>query len=129
MIVAKVKNIYNNGELNLLELDFYSQHLTMIALELNPNITMHSTLSLNIKASSVSLTTLDTPLSHENKIKAKIHSISKSTLLSSVVLNIDNKAFLETIVPRKSFEKLNLNNNDEVIALINPTHISIAKEL
>jgi molybdopterin-binding protein len=101
----------------------------MLSLELNQNIKIDSKVKLLIKPTNISICKNNTTnISIENKILCKISSIQKGELLCSVLLKFYDTT-LESIITLNSLEQLDLKVDDEVIALVNSSDISILELL
>lgn len=62
-----------------------------------------------------------------NQIKGKITHIEKDNIVAKIKINIQ-PATLTAVITREAAEALNLQNNDEVTAIIKATEIMIGKE-
>lgn len=125
MLKAIVKNIQTQEIIHLVEFDLNGSTLKMISLELNEKIKIGTKVSLCIKSTHITIAKdLQGELSCSNKIKAKVKTIKKGKLLSSVILEI-NEDLLEAIITSDSSKQMNLKNDDEVIVLIKASEISI----
>ena len=125
MLKAIVKNIQIQEIIHLVEFDLNGSTLKMISLELNEKIKIGTKVSLCIKSTHITIAKdLQGKLSCSNKIKAKVKTMKKGKLLSSVILEI-NEDLLEAIITTDALEQMSLNKSDEVIALIKASEISI----
>ncbi len=129
MIIAKVIDLQSCDNLHIVKFEFLGKVLTMMSLELDSNVKVGTQVLLNIKPTCVTIAKNITNLqiSNSNLIKSQISSISIGKLLSYLVLKIEENDVLESIITKESALRLNLKNDDEVIALIKASDISIAK--
>ena len=67
-------------------------------------------------------------LSYANQIKVKISSMDVGVLLSSIKLQFGDFV-LESIITSASVERMELNENDELLALIKANELSIQEVL
>ncbi len=99
--------------------------IEMLSLEINESIHIGDTLELSVKSTNISIAkNLSGALSHANQLPAKIRSINKGKILGSVHLEVEDFT-LEAILTCKAIERMNLELNDDVIALIKASEISI----
>jgi len=130
MIVAKVQEIQNCDNLNIVKFNFNSQTLSMMSLELNKNIQVGSKVLLQVKPTHIAIgKNISGELSYSNQIKSKIVTIENGKLLTSLKLQISDDTFLESIITFNSSKKMDLKLEDEVIAFIKASELSIVKVL
>lgn len=124
-ILVKVENIQSVENLNIVT--FKSKHntLKMISLDLNENIKISTEIRLSIKPSSIAIAkAFNGELSYSNQLHAKILEIEVGELLSSLTLDIKDTQ-LESIITTSSVKRMRLKKDDEVIALIKSSDLSI----
>jgi molybdopterin-binding protein len=124
-IEAIVSDIQSNDSITIVTFDFDNTHLRMMSLDLNTPIVIGSKVKLGIKASSIALAKdLSGVMSISNQLQSVVKSVNNGELLSSVKLDI--KGFiLESIITLASSKKLTLKENDNVVALIKSSELSI----
>jgi len=126
-IIATIVDIKNCDSLNIVEFTFCNQSLSMMSLELNNKIKIGSKVRLSIKSTNIAISKdFISNISFENRLKCKILSIENGELLSSVTIEIGNTT-LEVILTKQSVKNMNLNINDEVLAFINMSELSISE--
>lgn len=128
-IEAKVVQILNEENLNIVFFESGTLKLQMISLELD-DIKIGDKVILHVNPSHIAISK-DKPknLSIDNVVSSKIISIEKEKLLSTLKLQVAENFFLNVLLTTKSFEKLSLHVNENVFALINASEISISKKL
>ena len=125
-IVSKIESFEN---ITIVSFFAFNQPLRMMSLEINKEVQVGSLVTLGIKASSISLAkNLESALSISNQLKTTIKGVKNGTLLSSVKL-VFGDAILESIITLESSKRLALHENDEVIALIKSSDLSLLEVL
>ena len=134
-LIATVKNIQSVDELNIVTFICNNETLKMMSLDLNSNIQIGKKVVLACKPTSVALAKptiehkeFSEMLSYANQIKVKISSMDVGLLLSSITLQFGNSS-LESIITSASVQRMNLNEKDEVLALIKANELSIQEVL
>lgn len=134
-LIATVKNIESVDNLNIVTFMCNNETLKMMSLDLNDTIQIGKRVVLVCKPTSVALAnpTMDHKvfsemLSYANQIKVQISSMSVGKLLSSLKLNFGDFV-LESIITTASLKRMNLNENDELLALIKANELSIQEVL
>ena len=134
-LIATVKNIESVDELNIVTFICNGETLQMMSLDLNESIQIGKRVVLVCKPTSVALAkpTIDDKafsemLSYANQIKVKIFSLDIGFLLSSIKLQFGD-SYLESIITSESAQRMNLNENDELLALIKANELSIQEVL
>ena len=123
---AKVTNIKNVDNLNLVSFDYNGFNLAMVSLELAKNIKVGVEVNLSVKSTHIAISKeVSKNISYSNQIKDKIKHIENGEILSSISLI----SGLESIITASSSELLNLKNDDEVVLLIKATELSILEVL
>jgi molybdopterin-binding protein len=124
-ISARVEAIEGMENITIVSFSSNSQALKMMSLELDKNIKIGSKITLGVKASSISIAkNIISELSISNQLKTTIVSIDNGTLLTSVKLRFE-ESILESIITLESSKRLNLQENDTVVALIKSSDLSI----
>ncbi len=134
-LIATVKNIESVDELNIVTFICNDETLKMMSLDLNDTVQIGKRVVLACKPTSVALAkpTMDDNefsemLSYANQIKVKIFSMDVGVLLSSVKLQFGDFV-LESIITSASVQRMDLNKNDELLALIKANELSIQEVL
>ena len=134
-LIATVKNIESVDELNIVTFICNDETLTMMSLDLDESIQIGKRVVLICKPTSVALAkpTMDDKafseiLSYANQIKVKISSMDVGLLLSSIKLRFGDFS-LESIITSASVQRMNLNEKDELLALIKANELSIQEVL
>jgi len=126
-IKAKIKTIEKEGDLSLLSFVSKSQELTMISLELHPDITQETEVLLRVKATNIAIAKeFSGVLSYANQLKVRIVSIKMGSLLCMLTLDFEERR-LESVITATSAKKMQLQINDRVTALIKASDLSIAE--
>lgn len=130
-IKAKITDIQTLKNLNIVSFEFYQTILTMTSLELSSNIKVGKEVILGVNSTHIGIAKgikTEEVLSYANQIKCTIIELEIGELLSCVKLKAGN-GFLESLITSKSAKRLNLELNQEVIALINSNELSIKEIL
>jgi molybdopterin-binding protein len=128
-MIARVKNIKSIDNLNIVEFDFNDTILKMMSLELNKDIVVGTKVELSVKPTNVIISKKPIEnISLSNQTLAKIVDINDGELLSSITLNT-NDCYLESIITKDSFLRLNLQKNDYINILIKASDLSILRVL
>ncbi|MGM0519605.1 MAG: TOBE domain-containing protein [Campylobacterota bacterium] len=130
MIEAVVKDIQNCDNLHIVKFDFQGQTLSMMSLELDESVKIGTKVLLQTKSSHVALgKNISGELSYSNQLKSQILSIDTGKLLCSIKVRIAKDSVIESIITKNSLSRMNLKENDTVIAFIKASELSIAKVL
>ncbi|MDF1874936.1 TOBE domain-containing protein [Sulfurimonas sp. SAG-AH-194-I05] len=128
-MIVGVANIQSNESLNIVAFTLGATSLKMMSLALSENVVIGKDVRLNIKATAVAIAkNVRGDLSYSNQLKSRIVCIEHGTLLSSLTLECEGRHF-ESIITKESAQRMNLQENDEVIALIKANEIAIAEVL
>lgn len=122
---AKVEKIQKVKTLHLVTFKLKQQTIKMLSLELPPTLKIDSSVILEINPSNIILTPFSNQLiSSANQLKAEIKSFNKGEILVSVSIEIDNN-IVESLISLEAFEELKIKENNEVIAIINLSEVSV----
>jgi molybdopterin-binding protein len=134
-LIATIKNIESVDDLNIVTFICNDETLKMMSLDLNDTIQIGKRVVLVCKPTSVALAkpTMDKQafsemLSYANQINVKVSSMDVGLLLSSITLQFGDFS-LESIITSASVERMNLNEKDELLALIKANELSIQEVL
>jgi molybdopterin-binding protein len=131
-LIATISKIESCDNLHIIYFNFNGQSLTMMSLELDINIKVGSTVKLSIKPTHIGIgKNISGDLSYSNQLNSIIVSIEKGKLLSSIILKLEDNSntTLESIITKKSVQRLDLKENDKITAIIKASDISILKGL
>jgi len=124
---AKVTEIQNIDNLNIVKFNFNSTQLTMMSLNLNKNIKVGKDVYLTLNPNHIALAKeFSGMLSFANKIDAIIHSCENGKLLSSIKLLVGD-TILEAIITMESSRRMELKNGDNITIMIKASELSIAE--
>ncbi|MCJ8327283.1 MAG: TOBE domain-containing protein [Campylobacterales bacterium] len=121
---AKVISIQSVEDLNIVKFEFENHILSMMSLGLK-DTKINSRVILSANPSHIAIAKdFSGLLSYSNQIKTKITHIEMGELLCSIELEI-GKHKLNSLITASSAQRLNLKINDEVLALIKASELSI----
>lgn len=128
-IKACITKIEGIDSVNLVSFDAQGESLVMMSLELNPSLEIGSRVLLGIKATTVSVAKeKQTMLSISNQMPVRIESINNGELLSSIKLSFSD-TIIESIITKNSVLRMGLKPQDELIALVKASDLSIVEIL
>lgn len=126
-IVATIETIQTNESLNLVSFFVGEERLSMMSLELYKSLKEGSKVKLAIKPSHIALSReKQFGLSSANQVEVMIKNIKNGVLLSSVTLNFCGNV-LEALITRESQERLQLCEDEKIVAIINESELSISE--
>lgn len=101
------------------------QPMGMMALDLDPDLRVGMHVILGVKASNIAIAkAFEGELSITNRLETRIEKIVSGELLCSVMLRFD-ETLLESVITRASSERMALQKNDRVSALIKASDLSV----
>jgi molybdopterin-binding protein len=128
-ITATISDIKSIQNLNIIEFDFGGEKLSMMSLDLLPDIKIGKRVLLVVKPTHVSIAKdLNAVVSFSNVLASRVVGIDNGTLLSSVVLKIKDIE-LESIIRVERSLSMDLKVGDEVSVLIQDSELSIREVL
>jgi len=128
-IIAQVSNIQNIDNLNVVTFDCQNITLKMMSLDLSDKIKIGQKTLLRVKPTSVAIgKNIEGALSYSNQLNVKIISLKVGKLLCSLQLQFHD-FLIESIITVDSQKRMHLELNDEVIALIKSSDLSIGEVL
>jgi molybdopterin-binding protein len=134
-LIATIENIESVESLNIVTFKCNGETLKMMSLDLHESVQIEKKVILACKPTSVALAKptvgqqeFSEMLSYANQIKVKISSMDVGVLLSSIKLQFGDFV-LESIITSASVERMELNENDELLALIKANELSIQEVL
>ena len=126
---VKIVDIQKTNTLHLVKFALSSQELSMISLELDSDIKIGIDVKLMVKPTHIAIAKeINSNLSCDNQLKAKIVDIENGEILSSIRLEIEGE-ILEAIITYHSSKKINLEIGEDIIAIIQPFDLSIGEVL
>ncbi|WP_304545830.1 TOBE domain-containing protein [Sulfurimonas microaerophilic] len=127
--IATIIDIQSVQSLHLVNLTFQGHNLSMISLELGDEVEIGAEVKLCVKPSNVTLTKQCTEeISISNQLPSQISSIEFGEILTSVKLSFFDYQF-ETLITTHKAKQMNLQEGEEIIALINESDLSISSVL
>lgn len=124
-INARVTAIDAFEGVSLVSFEVQGEKLTMISLELDSSLEIGSEVILGVKATTISLAKeKNSMLSISNQLRARIESIKHGKLLSSIKLSFAD-TMIESVITKDSALRLGLQSEDEIIALLKASDLSI----
>lgn len=134
-LIASIKNIQSVESLNIVTFICNGESLKMMSLDLSQNVQVGKRVILGCKPTSVALAKssihpqeFSKMLSYANQIKVNVDSIEVGELLSVVKVRFGD-FILESIITTEALEKMKLQKNDELLALIKANELSIQEVL
>ncbi len=128
-IIAHVSNIQSVDNLNIVNFKCENTTLTMMSLELSKRVGMGTKVLLSVKPTATAIgKNIKGELSYSNQLNVKILSLEIGELLCALKLKFHD-FILESIITTSSQKRMNLQVNDEVVALIKSTDLSIEQVL
>jgi len=126
---ATITKLESSQGVSLVHFDLGGHALSMIALELSPSLEVGTAVILGIKATKLALCkAVPTAMSITNHLPLQVESVTMGTLLCRVMLRFEGTA-LESVFTRAAAEAMALEVGEEVIALIQPSELSIVELL
>ena len=123
---VEVINIERLENLAIVQFSHKNTKLSMMSLGLS-NIELGTKVILSINASHIAVAkNLSGDISLSNKLDCIIKKLVKGKLLSSLTLDFKG-TILTSIITTNSVNRMNLKENDEVIALAKASELSIQK--
>lgn len=123
---AKVIDIDSLENLTIVQFNFKNITLSMMSLGLS-NIDIGTKVILSVNASHIAIAKSFTgDISLSNRLDCVIKKLDKGKLLSSLSLDFQG-TILTSIITTNSVNRMNLKENDEIIAFIKASELSIQK--
>ena len=128
-LIATITDIQKLNNLNIVNFNCLNTNLSMMSLDLGNDIKIGTKVELIVKATAVILAKKpNNNISISNQIKMKILQINSGVLLTTIILQKDDTT-LESLVLTSIYKKLKFKEEDEVIAFINHSELSISRVL
>jgi len=127
--IAKVIEIKNVENLNIIKFDFDGITLSMMSLELSNSIDVGTKVVLSTKPTHVAIAKgFSGEVSYSNQLAAKILHVDNGELLSSIKMQI-NDTVIESIITKDSSRRMSLHVEDDVSIFIKANDLSIVEVL
>jgi len=128
-IRAKVSDIQGVEHLHIISFEASGQKLSMVSLELNDVIKVGSEVRLGVKASNIFIAKeTQVNLSIATQLKVKIKALNFGELLCAISFDFAGET-LESIITKEMCLTMDLAPEDEILALIKSTDLSIIEVL
>lgn len=128
IISATITDIKKYQNISTLSFDASGLSLSMVALEVDETLQIGTKVNLKAKATNIALAkSINSQLSISNQLKAIVEEITHGEILCSVKLRL-KESVLESIITQSSAAAMNIQVDDEIIALIKASDISIAPQ-
>ena len=126
-IKAVVTNIQSADNLSIVTFRAQNTQMKMMSLGLNTPIKIDSKVILGVKASSILIAKdLSGMISSSNQLKCVVKSVKNGELLSSLNLSF-NDSLIQSVITKDSSLKMNLQKDDNVLAIIKSSELSIVE--
>jgi len=126
-IKAVVTNIQSADNLSIVTFQAQNTQMRMMSLGLNTPIKIDSKVILGVKASSILIAKdLSGMISSSNQLKCVVKSVKNGELLSSLNLSF-NDSLIQSVITKDSSLKMNLQKDDNVLAIIKSSELSIVE--
>jgi len=127
-ITVTVTQIQNKDDLNIVTFASQNHSLSMMSLQLDPQIKEGRVLYVTTKATNIAIAkNFSGDISYSNQLKTKIDNIELGELLCSLELIFED-TLLESIITADSAKRMDLKKGDEVTALIKSSDLSIMEK-
>lgn len=124
---ATVTNIRTKENLNIINLEFASQKLSMMSLDLHDSLRISSLVELSVKATHIAVAKdFVGSVSYSNQLDAEIVEVQNGELLSSIKLSVGDYLF-ESIITKDSSTRMNLQDGDLVKIFLKASELSISE--
>ncbi len=128
-IEANITNIDSFENINVVSFKVGSHSMKMMSLELAKSLHVGSKVILGAKATHISLAkNLSGDLSISNILHVRVKEVNNGEVLSSIKFDYEGVLF-ESIITKASSLAMQLKKNDEIIALIKSSELSIVEIL
>lgn len=129
-LIGKIKTIQTSNSLSLVKVEVEETIFTSIVIDTAETLNylkVGNEVTLFFKETEVIIAkTTDISISVQNKLLCKISRINQGEILSEISLEFGKK-ILKSIITTNACKQLNLQENDEVMALIKTNEISLAE--
>lgn len=130
-LLGNITEITTEGSLSLVKIQVQQTVFTSIVID-TPETASYlktgSTIKLLFKETEVILAKKITGIiSLQNKIDCTVDSFEKGALLCKIVLNFET-AKITSVITRNAFDQLEIQENDEITAMIKTNEISLSND-
>ena len=126
IINATITDIKKYEDISAVYFDANGVTISMVALELDPELKIGTKVQLKAKATNIALAKgLNAQISIANQLEAVVEDVVNGEILCSVKLSIKDTV-MESIITQKSAVSMDIKTGDRIIALIKSNDISIA---
>lgn len=123
--VAKIVEIESLESLHKVKLSKEDHYFSMISLELNEKVQIGLDVKLYVKASNIVIAkNKSEDISIANQLQCIVISVEHGTILTNIKLDFLGNV-LEALLTTHQAKKLNLQEGDEVYALVNESDLSL----
>ena len=124
-IIAKVVAIESYENITLVKFAVASQTLSMMSLDISPDVRVGTRVKLLINSSHVAIAKeFSGEVSYSNQIDTKIKTLKNGELLTHISLAF-GESIIESIITKSSSLRMKLREGDSVTAFIKASEISI----
>lgn len=126
-ITAEITNIEHVDAVHVVSFKVAKQELRMMGLELNEKLYVGSMVVLGAKATNIALgREKNAMLSISNQLEVRITKLIIGTLLARVYFDFEGEIW-ESLITKKSVERMDLHEGETVVAFIKSSELSIAE--
>ncbi|REG90760.1 TOBE domain-containing protein [Flavobacterium aquicola] len=130
-LLGNITEITTEGSLSLVKIQVQQTVFTSIVID-TPETASYlktgNTIKLLFKETEVILAKKITGIiSLQNKIDCTVDSFEKGALLCKIVLNFET-AKITSVITRNAFDQLEIQENDEITAMIKTNEISLSND-
>ncbi|WP_345981055.1 TOBE domain-containing protein [Sulfurimonas sp. HSL3-2] len=126
IINATITDIKKYEEISAVSFNANGVEISMVALELDPELKIGTKVQLKAKATNIALAKgFNSQISIANQLEAVVEDVVNGEILCSVKLSV-KETVIESIITQKSAVSMDIKTGDRLIALIKSNDISIA---
>jgi len=131
VLLGNITEITTDGSLSLVKLKVQNTVLTSIVIdtpETSDYLKTGNKIKVIFKETEVILAKkISGIISLQNKIDCIVNSFEKGALLCKIVLNFET-AKITSVITRNAFDQLDIQENDEITAMIKTNEISLSND-
>jgi len=128
-INATISKIERESNLHIVTFQTEKLSLKMMSLELQKDVAVGDAVVLFVKATTVGIAKdIHGELSFSNQIPVRVKALTKGRLLTSLLLEAHDFS-LESLITTESTDKMQLKEEEQLIALIKSSDLSIVEYL
>lgn len=129
LLEGKISEIHTEGSLSLVKIMVHDCAITSIVIETPESasyLNIGNQIKIVFKETEVVLAKeFSGIISLQNKLDCSVHSFEKGKLLCKIILNFQNTKIV-SVITRNAFDQLEIQEKDQVIAMIKTNEISLA---